>query len=238
MSTEEIASKVSASGLLTSPQTLELFTFLAQKDNPSAVPGPALSVFKFKTRSGGGGAKLAPPTDEYGDGGIFWWIGSGGGKKTWANAHTAGLIRMFTSDNPGWTSGWTEANVVDLLSTSRTLSTDYSMNTGTWFAVDLKDFRVCPTHYSMRNGGGRGLVLRDWALEAKVKETDSWTAIRRHTGDSTYGSDGKNGYGLHRFAIDPVPKEFYRFFRILRTDTNKAIYVHRWEIYGTIKKGK
>jgi len=240
MTTEDVAAKVTPLNLLTQPQIMQLFIYLAQKETPGAVPGTELAVFKSTPRKGAGGAaKCVPPEgDLFKDTGAFYMIGSSFGKKPFVNPHTSGAIRMFTSDTPGWSSGWSETDLVDNLSTARDLTTDRSMNTGTWFAVDLKDYRINPTHYAMKNGGGRGLVLRDWNFEGKVNEADAWTVLRRHSSDSTYGSDGTNGFGLHSFPIDSPTKEFYRFFRILRTDSNQAIYVHRWEIYGNLKKVK
>jgi len=52
MTTEEVAAKVTPHNLLSATQTLELFTYLAQKDLGSATPGPSLSVFSTKPRKG------------------------------------------------------------------------------------------------------------------------------------------------------------------------------------------
>jgi len=51
LSTEDVASKVVLEGLLTPVQTLELFTYLAQKDTGEK-PGPSLSKFKATYRKG------------------------------------------------------------------------------------------------------------------------------------------------------------------------------------------
>jgi len=241
MSTEDVAAKVTPLNVLTQPQIMQLFIYLTQKESPGATPGAELAVFKSVPRKGADvAAKCIPPEgDLFKDTGAFYMIGTSLGKKPFVNPHSSGAIRVFTSDTPGWSSGWSELDLVENLATARDLTTDRSMNTGTWFAVDLKDYRINPTHYAMKNGGGRGLVLRDWNFEAKVNEGDAaWIVLRRHSSDSTYGSDGTNGFGLHSFPIDSPTKEFYRFFRISRTDTSQAIYVHRWEIYGNLKKVK
>jgi len=240
MQTEEIATKVTPTNLLDQKQVLDLFTYLAQREVPGSKPLKSLAMFSHKSRAGGGeggGLQCKVPSDLFTDCGIFWLIGSGLGKKPWSNPHSSGLIQMSTSPSPSWTSGWTEANLVDTMSTARTLRTDYCMNSGTWFMVDLKDFRCCPTSYAMKNGGGRGIVLRDWRFEVKKNDRgDDWTALRTHAGDPIYANDGSGGYGVHSFELENPKKEFFRFFRILRTDSSRAIYVHRWELYGALRK--
>eukprot|EP00456_Euglypha_rotunda_P014083 TRINITY_DN14376_c0_g1_i13.p1 TRINITY_DN14376_c0_g1~~TRINITY_DN14376_c0_g1_i13.p1 ORF type:complete len:100 (+),score=24.84 TRINITY_DN14376_c0_g1_i13:355-654(+) len=81
---------------------------------------------------------------------------------------------------------------------------------GTWFQVDLKEWRLDCTHYAMKNGGGRGLVLDNWNFEAKVKAGDSWTILRQHRSDRIYASDNSNGFGAHVFEIEKKKKEIGR----------------------------
>jgi len=238
MQTEDVASRVAPTGLLDQMQVLDLFTYLAQKD-VGAKPGKGLAVFSSKPRSGEGGASgvhCKLPSDLHTDQGVFYMIGTDFGKTPHKNPHAAALVAMSTSPSPSWTSGWSEQNLVDPMSTARTLRTDYCMNSGTYFMVDLKEFRVAITHYSMQNGGGRGIVLRDWTFDAKKKESDSWVTLRRHANDGIYANDSSGGYGIHSFDVENPKREYYRYFRVNRTDSSRAIYVHRWELYGYLRK--
>jgi len=81
-------------------------------------------------------------------------------------------------------------------------------------------------------------VLRDWNLEAKINDSDTWEVLREHKSDGVYADDGQGGFGLHVFAVTKKSTEpkFYRFFRISRTDSTSNIYCHRFELYGKLKK--
>jgi hypothetical protein len=241
MSTEDVATKVLLHGVLDESQVLELYTYLAQADMPGAKPGKALSVFKSEPRKGAGTIWkcVAPPeSNPYAEPptGVFHMIGTNGGKKSHSNPHTDGSIRMYIEPGTNWTGGISEQQLVDTLTSGRSNSTDCYLS-GTWFAVDLKQYRWRPSHYSMRNGGGRGLVLRDWTIEAKVNDSDEWEVLRRYTNDPIYANDGQNGFGLHVFPIEePYTKKWYKHIRMVRSDGKRSFYIHRWELYGQLKK--
>jgi len=239
MNTEDIASKSAATGLLEQQQILDLFTFLAQKDM-GAKPGKSLAVFSDKARKGGGSMKCSPPPEAapYQEpfSGVFHMLATGMGKKSFTNPHTAGVVRMYAEPGATWSGGLTEVNLVDSLASGRTVTTDAYLN-ATWFAVDLLTYRWQPSHYSMKNGGGRGLVLRDWTIEGKQTDSEDWTVLRRYTNDGIYANDGQNGFGLHVFPVDEAhTKKWFKHIRCVRTDGKRSFYVHRWELYGAMKK--
>jgi len=170
--------------------------------------------------------------------GVFHFIGTSGEKKPWVNPHTSGEIIMTAAAS--WSGGpsFTDKDLVETVESGKGVTTDINVG-GKWFQVDLKDWRLDPSHYAMKNGGGRGLVIRDWNFEAKCSETDPWESLREHRSDGVYADDGQGGFGLHVFELkkkNPKEQKWYRFFRINRTDSTSNIYCHRWELYGKLKK--
>jgi len=99
-----------------------------------------------------------------------------------------------------------------------------------WFSLDLRPMGLIPTHYKMKNGGGRGCVIKTWTFEGKTPNRD-WEVIREHQDDLIFDTDGTNGFGTHVFEVQC--KKPFTAFRVVQKN-NIYCYIHRIELYGKV----
>eukprot|EP00457_Paulinella_chromatophora_P003141 gb/GEZN01003147.1/.p1 GENE.gb/GEZN01003147.1/~~gb/GEZN01003147.1/.p1 ORF type:complete len:594 (+),score=55.44 gb/GEZN01003147.1/:120-1784(+) len=172
--------------------------------------------------------------------GCFHAIGTHQGKRPWTNPATSGDITILQF--PGST--WTQPSdvIVDDIASSREFKTDVSVSSN-FFGVDLRDYRIAPTHYLYKNGGGRGLVVKSWVFESKIDDSSPWVPLDIRSNVNVYSSNS-TGFNAHVWGIPKLkdgtaePTTFYKQFRFLRSDSKNTTYVHRFEVYGTLKKAK
>ena len=107
---------------------------------------------------------------------------------------------------------------------------------------------IHPTGYSLRNGGGRGSVIRKWVLEAAANINGPWIPLSYHPEDDTFfydvtdGQNKENSFLAHCWEIPSAStqKSFYSYFKLqsLHTHPNgrsHAFYISGFELYGTVR---
>jgi len=104
-----------------------------------------------------------------------------------------------------------------------------------WFCIDLQQWSVIPTSYTLRHGGNYTAdSLRNWDLQGSVDGT-LWTTLRRHHKDDSLS--GKFSMCTWPIKTQDNPKP-YRYFRILQTGHNGSnrnfLVLSFFELYGAL----
>lgn len=107
------------------------------------------------------------------------------------------------------------------------------------------------TGYSIRNGGGRGSVIRSWKLEASKSMDGPWTVLSIHEEDCSFFNDvyrsdiRSDSFKLHSWKIPnhSGTKQFFSYFRLSSLNIHPmglphAFYISGFELYGFVKPNK
>ncbi len=166
----------------------------------------------------------------FGSNGLFYFLGTKGGQSAYVNPHISkevivtwssiggGSVDHFVDNDPG---------------------TDYCYTEDeghSWMAVDIGASRLFrPTSYCLRHDmqGPRG-ILRNWLLQARVRDDEAWSTISVHQNDYSLAALPGSVAG---FSLTNV-SEGFRYFRILQNGRNSS-EKHRllcagFELYGTL----
>jgi len=149
MTTEDVAAKVVPTKLLSSTQTLELFTYLAQK---SAGIKATIKGWNLKEREGSN--RIFKYVSNFDSNGILYWLGTQEGKnKNWANPLQLGVIEVSTSASSGWyllpSSGTGDRTDFNVMFERPSPSTWCSSTSDRAVVVDLVKYQVQPTHITL-----------------------------------------------------------------------------------------
>ena len=102
-----------------------------------------------------------------------------------------------------------------------------------WICYDFKGQHVSPTSYSIWEGG---YGLKSWVLEAS-NDGSSWLVLdcRENT---EYFQDRPRGDLIGNFAINPAPRESFRYLRLRQTgkthEGEDCLAIRYLEFYGTL----
>jgi len=118
--------------------------------------------------------------------GLFYWLGSRTG--SWINPAETGLVAVTHSTLAA-------DSVPATAICGREVVRCVSMpKPNMWFSVDLKDLRLCPTHYSLRHYSTWDTeALRSWRFEATV-DGHSWTILSEHSNDKSLLGKGSSSW--------------------------------------------
>eukprot|EP01124_Arcella_intermedia_P004022 TRINITY_DN12271_c0_g1_i1.p1 TRINITY_DN12271_c0_g1~~TRINITY_DN12271_c0_g1_i1.p1 ORF type:complete len:238 (-),score=45.68 TRINITY_DN12271_c0_g1_i1:11-724(-) len=159
--------------------------------------------------------------------GILSWLGTSWKTKKWENPYTLGMVKVTGSS----IEKGTEKDLLDPQE-NELWTCDVPSS---WFCIDLQQWSVLPTSYTLRHGGNYVAdSLRNWDLQGSVDGT-SWTTLRRHHKD-----DSLNGkYSLCTWSIKRPPNvRPCRYFRIIQTGHNSSnrnfLVVSFFELYGEL----
>jgi len=158
--------------------------------------------------------------------GIVYWFGIKGGTRPWKNPAEKLRLTLSTSHRI-----FVSSSLVEPFADVPPKDAYFSTSPHPWFSIDVSPFQVIPTHYKLKNGGGRGCCMVDWAFEGRPAGDKPWEIIREHPADRTFKSDGTNGYGTHVFEVKS--DKGFAAFRI-RQKNDVAFFVHRFELYGKL----
>ncbi|KAF2073310.1 hypothetical protein CYY_005363 [Polysphondylium violaceum] len=158
--------------------------------------------------------------------GLFYYIGTNGGKEEWSNPALRGRVRVtFSSQEKG--------NATDCV--GRTPSECWTMDVpASWISINLGSSRtMVPTSYTLRHGGNsKADCLRNWTLQGSM-DSKNWTVLVRHSNDSSLN-------GNFSTCTWPIPNctQAYRHFRILQTGRNSSnhnfLSISGIEFYGDL----
>ena len=191
---------------------------------------------------------------DFDENGIFYFLGTEGGKKIWQNPHTIGQVQAFAS-SIGFGSihelvGRKWANI-------RTLNEPFS-----FFGVDLGEGRkILPSCYTIMNRNSSTHVLMNWHFEGSNDKLN-WTILDRRvympdqldpTGvnhdyveeeiiDSLCLKQGTNTWGIDSSVYQDIDEDGFRFFRIIQISPNSSgsdnLALSCFELYGKIVIGR
>lgn len=158
--------------------------------------------------------------------GLFYWLGSQTG--SWVNPAETGLVNVTHS-----------ALAADSVAASaicgREVVRCVSMpKPNMWFCIDLKDLRLCPTHYSLRHYSSWDTeALRSWRFEGAM-DAQKWTVLSAHSNDKSLNRKG----ATQTWPIN-AGDSYFRYFRLWQTgansNNNHYLALSGMELYGTLK---
>lgn len=166
----------------------------------------------------------------FGSNGLFYFLGTKGGQSAYVNPHISkdvivtwssvggGSVEHFVDNDPGNDFCYTEDEG------------------HSWMAVDIGANRLFrPTAYCLRHDsqGPRG-VLRNWLVQARVRDDEAWSTISVHQNDYSLSALAGSVAGFNLTSV----LEGYRFFRILQNGRNSSdkhrLLCAGFELYGTL----
>lgn len=191
---------------------------------------------------------------DFDENGVFYYLGTEGGRKIWQNPHTISQIQAFAS-SIGF------GSVHDLVGRKcvnlRTLNEPFS-----FFGVDLGEGRkLLPTCYTIMNRNSSTHVLMNWHFEGSNDKLN-WTILDRRvylpdqldsgSGQQDYLDDeivealcqkqATNTWGVDQNIYNDIDDEGFRFFRIIQISPNSSgsdnLALSCLEIYGKVVSGR
>ena len=157
--------------------------------------------------------------------GLVYFLATNGGKSEWKNPSLTGSIKLSCSSME---KGKVH-NLVDLEPQDC-----WTMDIpASWVAIDLRQGRLIPSHFTLRHGGSSKMdVLRSWLLQACDNDGERWVEISRHSNDASL----QGAFGTHTWKITSDLQRPFRQFRILQTGHNSGnsnfLSLSYIELYG------
>jgi SPRY domain/Sad1 / UNC-like C-terminal len=161
--------------------------------------------------------------------GILYWIGTNYGKESWQNPADAKRVMVTTS---GLMGDSVPAAAVVGRETVRCVTKAMS---NAWFAIDLVDKWVLPTHYTLRHYSSWDTeCLRHWVFEGS-NDGVTWMVLRSHELDESLKLRGSTC----TWSIDGLGDvSGFRMFRVRMTAANSNNHMYLalsgMEIYGRV----
>jgi len=166
------------------------------------------------------------PTDVNG---VIYWFATEGGSVAWSNPAIKLNLQYSDLENLHHS-----LDLPDLVRTFDDVENNdkyFSSNGNPWFSVDIPSpHALIPSHYKLKNGGGRGCVIKTWNFEGRTRKSD-WVVIKEHINEEIFEQDQTNGFGSHVFQV--TCKTPYTSFRIVQLN-GRHFFVHRIELYGRL----
>jgi len=220
MEMADIVQKVSPTGLLSSEDTLAIFTLLGNQ-------GKGKSKFSAVSRKGG---KKFVYVSDFDQKGIIYYLGTRKGKSPWMNPHDGGIVQVTSSSLEN---GSLNSLVGNAPPSGGYLYTNSTANS--WFMLDLKENKAKVSHYTIRHGyNGGSYFPRNWQFQGS-ENGSSWVTLKNHVNDSSISTS----MGSKTFAVEHKNPPFFRYFRIYGSGTNSSgdnyLMVSGLEMYGQLK---
>lgn len=146
--------------------------------------------------------------------GTLCWMGTAGKTRPYVNPHNGGQVVAAMSSVY---KGNADAIANNLPSPGAVYSDNVDKS---WARVDLgENVYLMPDYYTIRHGASsRGNALRNWKLQAKVREGDPWVALKHHVDDTSLNEEPFSAASWPVY----IPKEIrdriygFRIFRIIQ----------------------
>jgi hypothetical protein len=157
--------------------------------------------------------------------GVIYFLATGGGRSEWKNPSLTGSIKVSCSSiEKGKPHNFVDLEPQDCWSMDIPAS---------WVAIDLRQGRLIPSHFTLRHGGNSKMdTLRNWLIQACDNDGDKWVEISRHSNDASL----QGAYGMHTWKITTNLQRPFRQFRILQTGHNSGssnfLALSYIELYG------
>jgi len=162
--------------------------------------------------------------------GLFYYIGTNGGREEWSNPGIRGRARVTCSSQE-------KGNVVDVI--GRAPTECWTMDVpASWIMINLGSTRsLVPNYYTLRHGGNsKADCLRNWTLQGS-NDAKNWVLLNRHSSDCSLNGN---------FATCSWPisncTQAYRYFRVLQTGRNSSnhnfLSLSGIEFYGDLYEAR
>lgn len=157
--------------------------------------------------------------------GVIYYLATNSGRSEWKNPSLTGSIKVSSSSiAKGKTHNFVDLEPQDCWSMDIPAS---------WVAIDLRQGRLIPSHFTLRHGGNSKMdTLRNWLLQACDNDGDKWIEISRHSNDASL----QGAFGMHTWKITTDLQRPFRQFRILQTGHNSGnsnfLALSYIELYG------
>jgi hypothetical protein len=176
--------------------------------------------------------------------GIVYWLGEQNQPGEWSNpslrskdGSEPSMIITRSSSAKGSASDAAALQFTNSC-TRRNPVIDEKGNHTNWYLFDFKNYRILPTHYSLRHGWKQGkFCLRSWKLEGSVTgAADSWVTFCQHTDDESLNSSptNKNTWAFANRPNQTLP--WVRYFKVSMTSPNShgsyTMCLAGFEVYG------
>lgn len=164
--------------------------------------------------------------------GLFYWLGSRGGMTAWRNPAEADYVEVTASS----LASSPPSKPASALCGRETVRCVTQPKPNQYFLVNLKRYKLQPTHYTMRHYDSWDTeALRNWQIEGS-NDGRSYDVLREHINDKRL-----NKIGATATWSLPVKKS-YQFFRIRQTgpnsNDNHYLSLSGLEMYGILTEVK
>jgi hypothetical protein len=163
---------------------------------------------------------------DYDGNGVLHWLGRRRGQGVWTNpAHTQHITLSSSSTALGTLAMLTGNRVANFITRDEPLS---------WVAVEFRNIRVQPTHYTVGYyEGGTINIPRNWRFQGS-NDGVNWDTLREHRNDFTLTSS----HISHTFELSPINGRYYTHFRLFQfgpsSDALHYFGVSGIELYGLV----
>jgi len=177
-------------------------------------------------------------TSDFDGNGLFYWLGTSGGTTEFKNPLAQKLVDVTSTNlcNQNASQWIFEGH---LASRDIFFKPPFSGPDSCWFTIDLLNFRISPTKYTLRaasaNTGYVPAAPRNWLLEGSV-DGNQWTTLSDHKNDTTLATVFK---ATASWTLQNPQEEYFRFIRFKQTGY-KNYYPPQYlnfgglEIYGSV----
>eukprot|EP00456_Euglypha_rotunda_P017449 TRINITY_DN15999_c1_g1_i1.p1 TRINITY_DN15999_c1_g1~~TRINITY_DN15999_c1_g1_i1.p1 ORF type:complete len:316 (+),score=35.24 TRINITY_DN15999_c1_g1_i1:96-1043(+) len=227
MELSDIASYVGPSGLLPETELLKLFSYISVVDDKVRSTLPSLP-YSAEPRSGGKRCKYTAFNDT---GGLFYLIGTNGGKSSWTNPILSGSVTARTST----TGSSSIDHLADRNPSTYSVENSYGSETNPWITIQFNNYILRPTEYVICQDQDH--FLRNWKFEGREKGKTEWVLIQDYKDDKTLEKATP-----HHACFKVKTGKFFQEFRIYLTGPSHKgqanFDITQLEFYGFYKQVK
>lgn len=148
--------------------------------------------------------------------GVFYWIGTAGGRSPYQNPHLSREVTVNTSCP--WKDVKVECYVQYHDQDGSSALCGLDLYPCSWVSFDLgRNRKLLPTHYCLRGRLYESEILKSWELQARDSDMGEWVTLRRHFNDTNVVYNDM--HAVAAWAIAGI-NHAYRYFRIRQMDPN------------------
>lgn len=168
---------------------------------------------------------------DFGNSGLFYNLGTNFKRDKWKNPAERGIVKVTASS---LCPDSEKASAVVGRTVVRCVTKPHE---DSWFCVDLREFRLFPTAYSLRHYSSWDVeALRNWVFEGSNDNT-RWNILGTYLNDTSLSTRGASRTWILKKSNMP-----YRYFRVrqIGPNSNKHLYLScsGMELYGRLMRTK
>eukprot|EP00051_Salpingoeca_urceolata_P006536 m.86351 g.86351 ORF g.86351 m.86351 type:complete len:237 (-) comp14873_c0_seq1:74-784(-) len=167
---------------------------------------------------------------DFDENGILFHLGTGGALREWRNPEQARIVAVSTGGG-----NYSARTPSHILARDRREDNYFSH----YFELEfLGGVRVCPTKYTLRNGGGRGCCITAWELHGR-NDGGAWTRLDSREDDTFAKAYTGDPYSTATFDVQHPSEEFFSSFKFRQLANricvgDNSCYIGGFELYGDV----